>query len=130
MRLEGFTDISACLGPGVYALVKRGVVIYVGRSKSVYQRVYAHRTTASRAARGKAIPTWLPIKGFVFDEVWVRPCRVEELDALEAEMINVFKPRYNESLKNALKVTAPVALRVGATVVTLNERGAEGIRRI
>lgn len=132
MMLEDFVDVSVLLGPGVYALVRRGVVIYVGKSKSVYQRVYAHRTTAQRAARGKPIPTWLPIKGFVFDQVFVRPCALADLDACEAEMIERYKPRFNESLKSALKITAPVSLRVGAFTIPLNKApgGGEGLRRI
>ena len=36
MQLEGFTDVSTLLRAGVYALCKRGVVIYVGKSKSLY----------------------------------------------------------------------------------------------
>lgn len=128
--VEGFVDASVVLGAGVYALVRRGVVIYVGKSRSVYQRVYAHRTTARRAARGNPIPTWLPIKGFVFDEVWVRPCHVDGLDALEREMINLYKPRFNESLKAPGKVTGPIALRVRGTMITLNERVAEELRRL
>ena len=132
MVLESFTDVSAILGPGVYALVKRGVVIYVGKSRSVWQRLYAHRSTANRAARGKPIPTWLPLKGFVFDEVWVRPCAFADLDRLEEEMINRYKPRFNESLKAAGKVIAPTQIRIGAIQLTLNANPApmEGLRRI
>ena len=132
MTLEGFTDVSAVLGPAVYALVKRGVVIYVGRSKAAWQRIYAHRSTASRAARGKTIPTWLPAKGFVFDQVWIRPCGLGELEAVEAQMIERYKPRYNESLKSNLKVNQPVTLRVGALTIPLNHPPVPGeaLRRI
>lgn len=129
MTLEGFLDCSAILRSGVYALVKAGVVIYVGKSKSVYQRVYAHRTTASRAARGKPIPSWLPIKGFVFDQVLVYPCTVDELDAREAEMIERYKPRFNESLKSKLMVRHPISLRVGAVTIPMNAP-QEAVRRI
>lgn len=137
VELDGFADVSEILQPGVYALVKRGVVIYVGKSKSMYQRIYAHRTTANRAARGKAIPTWLPIKGFVFDQIFVRPCKLEDLDRVEAEMINLYKPRFNESLKNGLKVGAPIMLKVGGAVIAMNNglppapsQVGEGIRRV
>lgn len=122
IALDGFTEVSPILRAGVYALVKAGVVIYVGKSKSLYQRIYAHRTTAQRKARGKEIPSWLPAKGFVFDQVFVRTCSLEDLDRLEAEMINLYKPRYNESLKAAGKVTAEVPLKIGTAVVTLNAR--------
>ena len=103
VQLEGFTDVTTLLRAGVYALVKRGVVIYVGKSKSLYARIYAHRHYANRAARGKTIPSWLPVKGLVFDAVYIRPCSLEELDHLEWQMINLYKPRYNQSLKNNLR---------------------------
>lgn len=128
IALEGFEDVSEVLQPGVYALVKQGVVIYVGKSKSLYQRIYAHRNTARNAAKGKRIPSWMPIKGFVFDQVFVRTCRLDELDGLEAEMIERYKPRYNQSLKSGLKVRAPLTLVIGAATLTLN-RPAEPFRR-
>ena len=133
VRLDGFTDVSDVLRAGVYALVKAGVVIYVGKSKSLYQRIYAHRHTAKNAAKGKPIPSWLPIKGFVFDQVFVCPCRLEDLDQLEAEMINRYKPRYNESLKNGLKVKAQINLRIGSAIIPMNEAtkpAVIGLRRI
>lgn len=128
MRLEGATEVSVILAPGVYALVKRGVVIYVGKSKSVYQRIYAHRTTAVRSARGQKIPTWLPAKGFVFDQVFVWPCALADLAALEAEMINRYKPRYNQSLKLPGRAKPVTEVRIGATVIAL--RPEPEIRRI
>jgi excinuclease UvrABC nuclease subunit len=131
LQLESFTDVSDILSAGVYALVKRGVVIYVGKSKSLYQRIYAHRHTAARAAKGKPIPSWLPIKGFVFDQIFVRTCRLEDLDSLEAQMIETYKPRYNESLKSHIKVTVPVTLKIGAVAIAMNTRPtSEAVRRI
>lgn len=121
VQLDGFSDVSDILRAGVYALVKNGVVIYVGKSKTLYQRIYAHRHTERRAAKGKPIPSWLPIRGFVFDQIFVRTCRLEELDKLEAAMINLYKPRFNESLKaHGRIVTAPVTLQIGSAVLHLN----------
>src|SRR5665213_465465 len=104
LALEGFTDVSPLLRAGVYALCKRGVVIYVGKSKSLYARIYTHKHFANRGAKGRTIPDWLPVKGIQFDEVFIRPCRLEDLDSLEVAMINLYKPRYNQSLKTNLKV--------------------------
>ena len=104
LALEGFTDVSPLLRAGVYALCKRGVVIYVGKSKSLYARIYTHKHFANRGAKGRPIPDWLPVKGIQFDEVFIRPCRLEDLDSLEVAMINLYKPRYNQSLKTNLKV--------------------------
>ena len=132
MQLEGFTEVSDVLRAGVYALAKNGVVIYVGKSKSLYQRIYAHRHTARRAAAGKPIPSWLPIKGFVFDQVFVLPCRLEDLDELEAQIVNRYKPRYNESLKaHGNKVRDTVTLQIGTAQLMLNAPKTDlGFRRL
>lgn len=127
MHLDGFDDVSVILSPGVYALVKQGIVIYVGKSRSMYSRIYTHRTTANRAKKGKDIPSWLPVKGFVFDQVFVRKCRLEELDDLEAQMINRYKPRYNESLKTSLRPTA-IPLTVAGVPLVLNAQANAGPR--
>src|SRR6185437_576305 len=130
MQMLDFQDFSALLGPGVYALVKRGVVIYVGKSRALYLRLYAHRNVARAAAKGKPIPTWLPIKGFVFDQVFVRPCALADLDRLEAEMIELYKPRYNESLKTRLPIRAAIPLTINGHTITLNPAQPKIERRI
>lgn len=94
--LEGFVNVSALLGPGVYALLRDGVVVYVGQSKRMLGRVSAHKSNW-----GRKTPAWLPasVRGILFDEVHVLPCRVEDLNAVEAAMINLYKPRYNIRIK-------------------------------
>lgn len=128
VKLEGFAEVSEILKAGVYALVKNGVVIYVGKSRSLYARIYTHRTTAARKAKGKTIPTWLPAKGFVFDQVFVKTCRLEELDELERSMINLYKPRYNESLKTNRPISVPSTLTINGILIGLNRdvRSAPG----
>lgn len=102
MELEGFADVSAMLQGGVYALVHRGVVVYVGKSKMMLGRVYNHRSTWGRKSQ-KAVGL-KPIKGILFDSIWVRPCPSDAIDDLEYRMINLYKPRYNSMLRNALPV--------------------------
>ena len=119
--LDGFADISQILRAGVYALIKRGVVIYVGKSKSLYARIYTHKHFANRGAKGQKLPDWLPIKGIQFDEVHIRPCRLEDLDRLERDMIELYKPRYNQSLKSGAPAKAPINLTIDGVVVTLNQ---------
>ena len=77
-------DVSAILGPGVYLLAYHGRVVHVGQARAVWQRIYAHRTVNDRVP--KVGTAWLPTKGFIFDQVLVRHCRVEDLDRMEAEM--------------------------------------------
>ena len=122
LELEGFSDVTSLLRSGVYALAKRGVVIYVGKSKSLYSRIYAHRHYANRAARGKTIPSWLPVKGLVFDAVYIRPCALEDLDRLEWEMINRYKPHYNQNLKNSLRPAFPSNFTVGGVQLSVPPR--------
>lgn len=103
--MAGFVEVSGVLLSGVYALVSKGQVIYVGQSKSLYQRIYAHRTRARRIAKGDRLPDWITAKAFVFDQVFIRPCPLDQLNALEAEMINRYKPKFNQSLKTPVKPT-------------------------
>jgi excinuclease UvrABC nuclease subunit len=92
--VDDWVDASVVLRPGVYALVYRGVVVYVGKSKAPLARIYTHR-----AQRGKSQPAWLPIKGITFDEIRVFPCRIEDLDKTEARFIARYRPRYNTQLR-------------------------------
>lgn len=93
--LEGFVNVSAMLKPGVYALVKDGVVVYVGQSKQPLSRIYAHKSLWGR----KKVPGYLPIRGILFDEAHVMPCRLENLDQVERMLIDLYKPKYNIKLK-------------------------------
>lgn len=101
----------------------------------VYSRIYTHRNFANRAARGQKLPSYIPVKGIVFDQVLVRPCHVDQLDELEEAAINLYKPRYNTSLKNGLKIKAPISLTIAGVALTLNEErasapGPKFVRRI
>jgi hypothetical protein len=98
-ELQGFIEVSEVLRSGVYALLLKGEVVYVGKSKCMLSRIEAHRGLFRRRA-----PSWMPIKGVQFDQAYVRPCPVAMLDALELEMINLYKPKLNERLKNNEKV--------------------------
>ena len=101
--LDGFIDVSATLLPGVYALVRGGVVVYVGQSKRPLTRISAHKSNWGR----KALPAWMPasLRGVLFDEVHILPCRCEDLDRVEAAMIELYKPRYNIRIKSPAPVT-------------------------
>ena len=115
--LEGFIDATALLRPGIYALLYRGVVVYVGQSKVPLSRVYAHRSLRSRKA-----PAWLPIKGMLFDEVHVLPTLVDDLDRVERALIDLYKPKYNVKLKSPQPVSQEIILTTPIGVcVTLNK---------
>lgn len=130
VELEGFLEISPVLKAGVYALVAKGVVIYIGKSKTLYSRIYTHRQNWSRARSGKLPPAWMTVRGFLFDQVFIRPCHVDRLDELEAEMINKYKPRYNVNLKTPGRPTAPFEIKVNGRVLILNAPAPAFERRI
>lgn len=111
MQLKGFIEASEVLRSGVYALCLRGEVVYVGKSKCMLTRIEAHRGLFRRKA-----PAWMPIKGVQFDAVFLRPCPLAMLDALELEMINLYKPKLNERLKTNEKVRMDIAALVGDIV--------------
>ena len=116
--LEGFIEVTPILRAGVYALVREGAVVYVGQSKKPLQRISAHKSNWGR----KAMPVWMPasLRGVLFDQVFVLPCRVEDLDRIEAAMIDLYKPKYNIALKAPTPTTTPFTLTVGSVSVPIN----------
>lgn len=119
MELTGFVDASEILHGGVYALVYRREVVYIGKAKRMLNRVYAHLSIWSSKRRGK-VPSWLPIDGVYFDEVHIRYCHPDAIDALEREMIELYKPRLNTRLKTPGSTKAPFTISVGTTVLAFN----------
>lgn len=92
MEEEGFTDCSDAFGSGVYALTYRGKVIYIGQSVMMMVRIASHlrekktRMTAFGKRKGPPI---------VFDGFWCKPCHSSKLDAIEKELIEKYRPKYN-----------------------------------
>ena len=97
--MDGFLDASLMLQGGVYALLHRNEVVYIGKAKSFLARIYTHRNTWSRTRKGDKLPQWMPTKGIMFDAFWLRPCRPEVADALERELIAKHNPKYNTQLR-------------------------------
>lgn len=95
LSLDGFTKVGPVLEAGVYALVWRREVVYVGKSIALLTRIYTHRNLWRR--RGTRIQRG-GVKGILFDEVWVMPALPSDLDRLEREMIAKFRPRLNQKL--------------------------------
>src|SRR5438270_14040848 len=119
MQIEGFTDVSQVLRSGVYILLHRGVVIYIGKSKTMLNRIYTHRSMWGAKARGK-VPSWMPVKGILFDEVFIRPCALDVIDQLELEMINLYKPKFNTRLKSPGATDRPFQIRINGIALSLN----------
>lgn len=121
MPLEGFTEIGSILRCGVYILVAKGEIIYVGKSKAMIARINTHRRAwiDKRQGRSAWVTDTLGIPGLRFDEVHIRPCPAHLLDALEREMIDKYKPRYNKLLQTKT-ISAPITLNVNGSIVKLN----------
>lgn len=107
MTLDGFLNIGPCLRSGVYALVHNSEVVYVGKSKSMLSRIANHRSLWASERKGRQTPSWLPIKGIFFDDVWIKPCASDKVDAVEAEMIRRYHPKHNVQLKTREKQSLP-----------------------
>lgn len=103
-------SFKALLHCGVYALVRRGTVVYVGKSKKLWIRLYAHCN-----ARGKMLP--LPVgyntqkRGVNFDDIWVWPCMLGQLDTLEVHLIRKYVPKYNVKDKPNPVIPIPEDIR-------------------
>ena len=66
---------------GVYFLIKKGEVVYVGQSKQFYSRLMQHVHDDDKE----------------FDSYTFIVCDPEEVNALERNYIKRFKPRYNKT---------------------------------
>lgn len=82
------------LSPGVYALLHNRIVVYIGQSMKPLTRIYTHRNMWGKKRR-TMIGNNPTVRGILFDDVWIRPCLVEELDEVEIAMIKKYKPLYN-----------------------------------
>jgi hypothetical protein len=125
IMLEGFIDVTPILRCGVYALVRDGTVVYIGQGKKMSARIEAHRSNWGR----KSMPAWMPasLRGVLFDEVHVLPCRVEDLDRIERVMIDLYKPKFNIKLKSpTLLTTQPITIIHNGIGVPLNHTQATG----
>lgn len=99
---EVFLDVSILLRSGIYLLVRKGVVVYVGQSAKLMARVNNHSTN-----RGRRQHKFLgrKVTGEVFDQVLVMACPVADLDRVETELIARYIPKYNTELKPRLVVS-------------------------
>jgi excinuclease UvrABC nuclease subunit len=90
MLPAGFADVTAIRRSGVYVLLSRGEVVYVGQSVKLYARLATHivRRGKDRGKRSR-------VPSIRFDQIWVRHCEVEELDEVEADLIERYRPEYN-----------------------------------
>ncbi len=111
MEEHGFMNVSKLLHCGVYALLCRGEVVYVGKSTKPLVRIYSHvRNRGRKMTKGPAYgapSTKGPAvngKGIGFDGIWFLPCMLGQLDTLENYFIRKYLPRYNVKGKPSLAI--------------------------
>ena len=120
MEIPGFINITDSLKGGVYILKHKGKIVYIGQSKCMLPRVYAHRSL-SRRAPGSDVPKWLPIKGIQFDEILILPCSESTRDQVERELIGLYMPLHNVQHKGKW-FTAEVPLKIKGVEIVINQK--------
>lgn len=97
--LTSLPDFSWVLQPsGIYFLLLKGEVQYIGKSTNVAARLSAHRSNLIRHRRGLP-PKMTDVVGPVnFDEVRVLFADRDRLDALEIQWVQQFNPPCNTQL--------------------------------
>jgi hypothetical protein len=108
MEEDGFFDYSALMHCAVYALLRKGVVVYIGQSKSTAQRLATHCGKRKGRPRKVGFTQKIPV-GFAFDAIWVRPCMLGELSTIEVAMIKKYQPKYNQK---HMPAPPPIALEM------------------
>ena len=97
MNLADFTDASELLGGGVFVLLDRGEVVFVGRASGPM----LPRIAALRASERPKFLARIP-----FDQVLIRRVHPDRAEALRATLIATHRPKFNE----ASPATAPLRL--------------------
>ncbi len=120
MKIEGFVDATEVLRGGVYVLVHRGEVVYVGKSKRMLNRLAAHMSAWS-ARRREKMPYLIAKMGIYYDEVHIRPEHPDRIDAVEQAMIDLYRPRHNTQHKRQGPTTAPFSTHIGDIPLAFNQ---------
>lgn len=128
--LNDFIDASPMLQGGVYILLHRQEIIYIGKAKSFLARIYTHRSTWSRLRKGDKLANWLPTKGIMFDQFLLRPCRPEIADTLERELIAKHNPKHNTQLRTKSTSPLPPLCINGVHIGAMRPKAPEFERRI
>lgn len=77
-RRKGFVPMLAIASPTVYVLSDGKDIVYVGQSKTPYQRIHQHKDKK-------------------FDQVRFLACKLERMSYWEKVLIKRYKPRYNRT---------------------------------
>lgn len=121
MKLDGFTEVTPILRSGIYVLIAKGTVVYVGKSKAIMGRLNSHRTgwIDKRKGRKPWVQEVCGIPALWFDEIHVKYVPAHLLDAAERDAIDRYKPRYNIKLQTKT-ITTAFDLTIGSHSIRIN----------
>lgn len=101
--LAGFEDFGRPHpGTGVYLLISKGEVLYVGKSLNMFHRIGQHVSAMRRHMKGLR-----PSKGkeetplLIFDQIKVKWVPLHEVDREEMKLIQRYLPEHNDLMKRA-----------------------------
>lgn len=113
LRLEGFGTRLEPRCVGIYALINKGEVVYVGQSRNLWTRLGQHFQTRRRGrGRGstKLGAKWADTVQFEFDEILIKYCFLEERDRIELEVIERYRPRFNIQIRPVMPAGIKLSL--------------------
>lgn len=116
--MDQFFELKNVFGPGVYALYWYDELVYIGRAKRLFTRIYAHRALLERSRKGP-LPNFGPYRKEMvvkFNRVFIRPCKLTEVEELERQLIQELNPKRNIKLKTKPKL-APIELNIGGHMI-------------
>ena len=116
--IEQFAPVGALLGPGVYALLYRRQVVYIGQSRLLLKRLYEHRNNYLRVRQGRSV-AGTPGKAILFDDIKIYPCAREDLDRIERLLIKTLNPKCNT--RGVPKTKEILSISVGGIELRLND---------
>jgi hypothetical protein len=107
--IDGFRNITPLLGSGVYLLVYKGRIQYIGRTACFLQRLGIHHSD-------RKIP---------FDSVYVMLC--SNAEEKEYELILKHKPKYNKEtgITRLVRTKSPEMYKIGQRHAEVGKRHAE-----
>lgn len=99
--LEGFEPFGRpSSGTGVYLLLAKGEVLYVGKSLNIFHRIGQHVISMRRHLKGKRPNRLKEELPFIeFDQVMVKWVPIAQIDGEEMKLIQRFLPEHNDLLK-------------------------------
>lgn len=121
--IPGFCGLPSVMQPtAVYALLRAGKVVYVGKSTNVYARVARHWQNLMRIRAGKPAYDDNTIRAVHFDSVMVKFCAKADLDTEEFALIQRYMPQHNIMLK---RVASKIDVAKIPTVAEIFARARE-----